>query len=61
MQEIDVGEIVKEYFPDADDTLINFILWNCTGYPSFWEDRDIEKSLRKQLQDAKDGKCDCWK
>lgn len=49
--------IAREYFPGADERLINYVLWNCTGFPSFW-DGDPETVLRQQLQAAKDGKCE---
>ena len=47
-------EVVLEYFPDASDEDVEFILWERTGYPSFWRiPRDgaspIE-CLRKQLK-----------
>lgn len=55
---VNVGAIVREYFPDADDGQVGFILWNCTGWPSFWIG-DPVTHLRQQLQDTKDGKCEC--
>ena len=45
---LDFKAIVHEYFPDADDELIHFILWEKTGYPEFWKG-DIETCLREQL------------
>jgi hypothetical protein len=48
------AEVVKEYFPDANDDEVDFILWSETGYPSFWETDDVEVCLRKQLQEFKD-------
>lgn len=51
-------EIVKEFFPNADDELADFILWEETGFPSFWnipEDGNTpEECVRKQLRDLKE-------
>ena len=49
-----LGDIVREYFPDADNDTINYILWEKTGFPCFWETDDAEACLRKQLQEFKD-------
>ncbi len=48
------GEVVREYFPDASDDDVDYILWEKTGYPSFWETDDTEACLRKQLQEFKE-------
>jgi len=45
-------DIVLEYFPNANDDEIEWILWEETGYPCFW-DGEPEESLRKQLQEYK--------
>ena len=45
------GQVVREYFPDADSDTVDFILWEHTSYPSFWETDDIEVCLRKQLEE----------
>jgi len=54
----DCGEIVKEYFPEADDDEIGYILWNETGFPEFWEiPRDgwtASQCLRTELQRLKE-------
>ena len=50
------GEVVKEYFPDATDDEVDFILCEKTGYPCFWETMDTEACLRKQLEELKKGK-----
>ena len=48
-----IGEIVKEYFPDASDEFVEFVIWEKTGYPTFWnipEDGETaEECFRKQL------------
>lgn len=44
---------VKEFFPDASDDEAMSILWNYTGYPSFWSG-EPETCLREQLQHLKD-------
>ncbi len=46
-------EIVKEYFPDATDDEVEYILWEKTGFPCFFETADIEACFRKQLEDLK--------
>lgn len=33
----DAYTIAKEQFPDATDDELNFIIWEFTGYPSFWQ------------------------
>jgi len=48
-----VGEIVREYFPDADDKFIDFVMWNKTGWPGFWKG-DPEESMREQLKSYKE-------
>ena len=47
------GEVVKEYFPDATDDEVDFILCEKTGYPCFWGTMDTEACLRKQLEELK--------
>ena len=51
------GELVREYFPEATKDEIDFILWEKTGFPSFWDigidGNTPEECLRKQLQDYK--------
>lgn len=50
-------EIVREYIPDASEEEVDFILWEFTGYPSFWnipkDGKTVEQCLRKQLSDFK--------
>jgi len=54
------GDIIKEYFPNASDEECEFILWEHTGYPEFWnipEDGNTpEECFRKQLQNFKEGR-----
>lgn len=49
-------EVVREYFPNATDELCEFLIWEETGYPQFWnipEDGNTpEECFRKQLQAA---------
>ena len=50
-------ELVREYFPGADDDYVDYILWEKTGFPSFWSAKDgatPEQCLRTQLQELKD-------
>ena len=44
-------ELVKEYFPDADDVTADAILWARTGFPVFFHG-DAEIYFRKQLEEA---------
>jgi hypothetical protein len=43
-------EVVRRVFPDASNDECGHLLWNNTGYPSFWAtgnpERDILHSLR---------------
>ncbi len=52
------AEVVREYFPDANDDEVEFILWGKTSFPSFWripeDGASPEECLRKQLQEFKD-------
>lgn len=54
------ADVVREYFPNANDDLAEHILWNHTGWPCFWlipEDGNTpEECMRTQLQQLKDGK-----
>lgn len=45
-------DVAREYFPELSDDELDFILWEYTGFPSFF-DGDTETELRKQLQYAK--------
>ena len=51
-------ELVKEYFPDATGEEAEYILWEETGFPAFWDiprdGRTVEECCRKQLQEYKD-------
>ena len=51
-------DAVREYFPEATPEEADFILWEKTGFPCFWNigvDGDTpEQCLRKQLQEFKD-------
>jgi len=47
-------EIAREYFPDKDDEYLDWIIWERTGFPSFWriptDGATPEECFRKQLQ-----------
>ena len=49
-------EIAKEYFPYETDEILDFIIWEKTGYPSFWnipgDGATPEECFRKQLRRA---------
>jgi len=51
------GDIIKEYFPDADDEFCEFVLWEKTGYPSFWnipeDGATPEECFRNQVLEFK--------
>ena len=53
-----VEKIVKEYFPDASDEFIDYVMWEETGFPYYWNiprDGDTpEECFRKQLAEAKE-------
>ena len=48
-----IADVVREYFPDASDEAVDYILWSKTGAPAFWRiplDGDTpEACLRTQL------------
>jgi hypothetical protein len=43
-------DIAREYFPDYDDCGLDYVIWEHTGYPSFWHGDDIEAEFRSQLE-----------
>jgi len=51
-------QIVQEYFPDVPFWFANSILWECTGFPSFWAESEecptAEAYFRKQLAEIKE-------
>ena len=53
-----VLEIARDYFPDADDEMLEAIIWEETGFPGFWripEDGPTpELCFRHQLKIARD-------
>ena len=52
------GDIIKEYFPDATEEFCEFVLWEKTGYPSFWnipkDGNTPEECFRKQIMNFKE-------
>ena len=46
-------ELAREYFPDYNDKLLDDIIWNLTGFPSFWEKGTVEENLRIDLANVK--------
>jgi len=49
--------IAQAIFPFADDVRLDYIIWNRTGYPSFWatkEGESIEDCFRRQLMKYRD-------
>lgn len=51
-------EVAREYFPDKSDDFLEWIIWNRTGFPSFWwmpkDGNTPEECFRKQLNDFKE-------
>jgi len=51
-------EVVREYFPGASDDYVDYILWEKTGFPEFWnipkDGATPEECLRKQLKQLRD-------
>ena len=45
--------IVREFFPDATDDQVNYIVWNDTGWPCFWENEDWQACMRRQVSELK--------
>lgn len=52
------GDLVREYFPGVTDEEVECILWEKTGFPTFWnipvDGNTPEECCRKQLQEYKD-------
>jgi len=52
-KKINGGAIVREYFPEANEDDVMYILWNHTGFPEFWnipqDGWSPDQCLRKQL------------
>ena len=46
-------DIAREYFPKANDDLLDFILWERTSFP-FLKHKDKEAHLREQLAKEQD-------
>jgi len=57
--EMNAIEIAREVFPDKPDDFLEFVIWEYTGFPSFWnipqEGNTPEECFRKQLNDFKKG------
>jgi hypothetical protein len=51
-------ELVKEYFPEATNDDVQYILWNETSFPYFWNIPEDgltgEECCRKQLKELKE-------
>jgi len=51
-------DIIKEYFPEATEEFAEFVIWEKTGYPSFWniptDGSTPEECFRKQVADFRD-------
>lgn len=53
-------EIATEIFPGKPDDFLEFVIWEKTGFPSFWnipgDGATPEECFRKQLVEFRDGK-----
>jgi hypothetical protein len=53
--------IVREFFPEATDGEVDYILWSETGFPDFWNIPEdgwtATQCLRKQLAKIKAKRC----
>lgn len=46
-------DIAREYLPEMSDDDLNYVIWNHTGFPSFWRPEDgktPEECFRTQLK-----------
>ncbi len=54
-------ELTREIFPDLDDDALDYILWEHTGFPSFFpKEVGAEAHFRQQLEAYRDANCMCW-
>lgn len=48
-------DVAREIFPDMGDDELDYMLWEYTGYPSFFNSKEpVSVQIRRQLQRAKD-------
>jgi hypothetical protein len=47
-ESFDPVALIHQYFPDADDATVQYILWNKTGWPCFFQSGIL--SLEGQLE-----------
>ncbi len=52
--------IVREFYPDASADDVGYLLWNETGWPCFWRDRDIAKCIREDIGRFKETGVSSW-
>jgi len=45
------ADLVRKYFPDADDQLVEFLLWEKTCFP-FGSAEEVERRLRLLAGDS---------
>jgi hypothetical protein len=53
--ELPVSALVRDYFPDATDADVEFILWEKTGWPCFFRG-DPVVCIREQLRKYRDAR-----
>lgn len=49
-------EVARSVFPDqrVPDEFLEYLIWNETGYPSFWQSNNPASEMLRQLQHYKD-------
>ena len=63
-----VVDLVKQYFPEADEKEVDFILSAKTGYPSFWHleegettsEQVLERQLAREKERRSTGMTGCY-
>ncbi len=47
------NDIARAVFPDASETELGVVIWECTGFPSFWKTDNPAKEMYHQLREAR--------
>lgn len=49
-------DIARQFFPEYPPSILDAIIWGCTGFPEFWPDSSKTpiENFRLQLQNAKE-------
>lgn len=46
------ADVVREHFPNADDSFVEYVVWGKTGFPCFWSPKEGESNadvFRRQV------------